>query len=58
MKANKKDKHFKQVAIQGNEIVVQSNILIDSFKRSGLRELKLFTFLIGVYDFFQETKKL
>ena len=47
MTSNEKDKYFKQVSVKGNEVVVQSNVLIDSFKRSGLRELKLFTFLIS-----------
>lgn len=45
--SNYEDKQFTNVKVTGKEVVVQSNALIDSFKRIKLRELKLFSFLIS-----------
>lgn len=45
-----KNRHFSNVKVVGNEIVVQSNSLIDSFKRTKLRELKILCFLLSKID--------
>lgn len=45
-----KNRHFSNVKVIGNEIVVQSNSLIDSFKRTKLRELKILCFLLSKID--------
>lgn len=41
------EKTFMDIKITGKEVVVQSNSLVDAFKRTKLRELKLFLFLIS-----------
>lgn len=42
-----KNKQFNDIKLTGREVVVQSNILIDSFKKTRLMELKFFCFLIS-----------
>lgn len=46
-KTNTESKIFTDISLTGTEIVVQSNILVDSIKRIKLREIKLFSFIIS-----------
>jgi len=45
------EEHIKNILLEGNEVVVQDNRLLEAQKPFTLQEYKLFLFLISKYLF-------